>query len=824
MPYDLAPPLAVVLPAYAVTLIGLAISLALSAASYFLFRPGKPKTPTGRAQPTLAERGSFVPRLLGTQKIAPLVAWLNTSPTGSSQGSTTRGPVATQQGWHILCVGPAAALHRIWEGGKLIFPKKDTTETTLTPDTHPSGTKITLKSGKGAFYIYWGEPDQPVNSILAAQSGINSRWPYLCYILWDRKQLQIMNSWPTLEYELTVKTLQDDYLSDSPAWMEGDGNNTNDGINPAHALYELMTEPYPHGVGMPVENINLEKMEELGVLLDEEGIPVNLRTMDGKEASETIGNIMADCSLMMTQTGDLLTVLPVRSPMEAEVWPVLPASSLCPPSIEKAVSIGPRYRASAVQYTFSDRSIKFKDNVISFRDDAESLQQGAPKIQNTVLETVISRKIANRVCDRRSVEDLTSPIAVKIQTVRASRYLNAGQRLELPDGRVIRIFSIERRSDSPLCTVEGMEDIYSPANAAYPDDDTPASSVDYSPEPDIVFELIELPYALCLNKQITTMLLRERANPAIDGAQVYMTNLASVTGTEPSPKLFDFAFEYKHTYGDLAEDLSDALALSETGPLVHILSSNVDMGDIQDLTGDDNEEDWRKGTNVAIIGDEWCFFKQLVHTSGNYYRLDGIIRGRWTTDRVSHTTGARVWIFPVDEINQLNKNIFGATKRVAYWSIPFISDRLVEFDDVENELLNGILGVSMRPLSPVNFRSDDGQWIRWNTWASGAAVTFMWSNRSRSANGFTAGTQLAGEVHSADAVYMDGDLQIKIVRISDDSVRRTFKVSAGTSKQYTNAQLVSDFGGSEPASFEVQYYQQLGTYKSPVKTITVTRR
>ena len=800
------PTIAFFLPPLAVLAISLAISAAFAGASYLLAKANQKKSPIGKAQPTLAERGSFVPRILGTQRVAALVAWLGLG----SQGQTKRGPVASQQGWHVLCIGPAAILHQILENGKIIFPTG--TEEALTPDTHPSGTKITLRSGKGSFYIYWGETDQPVNTILATAAGMNTRWPYLCYILWDRKILSIVNSWPTLEYVLTVKLLHDDYLEDSPSWMEGDGNFTNDGVNPAHAIYELLTEPYPHGVSLPSSGINMTELEAMGALLDTEGVPTNLRVLEGKDATEPIGQILMDCSAVLPQTGDVLTPLAIRAPTGGEVWPSLSESVICPPFAEKIEDMGPK-KMSAVHFEFIDRELKFKTNVVSFRDDAEALALGAPKIGTINLDTVINRKVANIVSDRRSVEELASPSAVRIQSCRGVRQLTPGQRVGLPDGRTVRITAVSIRSDSPLCSIDGFEDIYSPANAAYPDDDTPSSAVDYSPQADVEFELLELPYALCTNKQITTMLARQRANPAMDGAQIYMGNIGA-------PPLFDDAFEYKHSYGELDEDMVSYPALETTGPLVHILSSNIDMSDLEDLDGRD--QDWRTGTNVAVIGDEWCFFKTLTHTSGNYYRLDGLIRGRWTSDRVAHSTGDRVWLFPVAEINQLNKNIFGANKRVYYYPVPYLGDQLVDADDVSTVYLD-LEGVSMRPLPPVNFRTDDGQWIRWNTWALGAPVTFKWSNRSRLANGFTAGTQLAGEVHSSDAVYMDGDLYIKIVRISDSSLRRTIKVTAGTTKEYTHAQLISDFG-SEPSSFEVQYYQQIGTYKSPIKTITVTRR
>lgn len=182
----------------------------------------KVKQPFDDRVTTLAARGSFLARVIGRRRIGPIFAWAGNRTTrkekqDGGKGSLFAGPKVTvyvENGWHLLCMGPAKKLHAIYQNGTAIFKGP------ITSTSHPSGTTIDLGK-EGSFRIFWGEFDQPVNSFLgdATRVTISSGWPGDCYIEWRSKRLGTSAIWPTLEYEIEVRN-QTTILTGTPAYME----------------------------------------------------------------------------------------------------------------------------------------------------------------------------------------------------------------------------------------------------------------------------------------------------------------------------------------------------------------------------------------------------------------------------------------------------------------------------------------------------------------------------------------------------------------------------------------------------------------------------
>lgn len=164
-----------------------------------------------------ASRGMYVPLLIGRRFLSPREVWVGDRIVASEAGAGGKGPtgggssqlVYYESAMHLLCVGPARALHRVRENGKDIwtangigFPNG------ITPETHPSGSTISLGSA-GSFQIWWGERDQPVNDFLGSvdsagniRLGFKSRHKFVCYVLWIKKRLGGFPNWPGHEYEV----------------------------------------------------------------------------------------------------------------------------------------------------------------------------------------------------------------------------------------------------------------------------------------------------------------------------------------------------------------------------------------------------------------------------------------------------------------------------------------------------------------------------------------------------------------------------------------------------------------------------------------------
>lgn len=186
-------------------------------------------------------RGTLAPLLLGYNKVKPKIAYVGTRRTWNKKVGSVPDPDGfweddddiTQEnfresGMHILCVGPARSLYGIQKGGKVLFDQY------ITPITYPSGSQFTcLDEDRSTFRIYWGEPTQPIDSELALLTGVASRFPYCCYIFWDKMELGSSARWPSLEYIIDCATLDEesqfidtsDDIGDSfsGTWYSGEG-------------------------------------------------------------------------------------------------------------------------------------------------------------------------------------------------------------------------------------------------------------------------------------------------------------------------------------------------------------------------------------------------------------------------------------------------------------------------------------------------------------------------------------------------------------------------------------------------------------------------
>lgn len=206
-----------------VTLAAIAVGVALSFLAAYLLRQKNKATIKDDKPTTLTTRGSFMNWVLGVRRVGPIFAWagrrrFTEEEAGGGGGKGGGGDKPKQkiwheEGWHLLCIGPAFCLHRILSNGKAIFTGP------ITRDSHPSGSFIDLGK-EGGFSIYWGEPTQPINASLgsSARVGISSRWPYHCYVHWDDKRLGPAANWPLLDYEVEVR-IESSNLSNSSAHL-----------------------------------------------------------------------------------------------------------------------------------------------------------------------------------------------------------------------------------------------------------------------------------------------------------------------------------------------------------------------------------------------------------------------------------------------------------------------------------------------------------------------------------------------------------------------------------------------------------------------------
>lgn len=206
-----------------VQLIMLVVSVALSMLAGYLIAKQNKATLKDDKPTTLVTRGSFITWVLGVRRVGPLFTWAGDrrfteessgkkgGGGGGKGGGAPKQKVWHEAGWHVLAIGPGFGLHRILNNGQAIF------QGPITRESHPSGTFIDLGS-EGGFFIFWGEPTQPVNTFLgnANRVGVTSRWPYHFYVLWADKRLGPSANWPLLDYEIEVRVESSNLVQSEP--------------------------------------------------------------------------------------------------------------------------------------------------------------------------------------------------------------------------------------------------------------------------------------------------------------------------------------------------------------------------------------------------------------------------------------------------------------------------------------------------------------------------------------------------------------------------------------------------------------------------------
>lgn len=198
----------------------MALSVGISLIAQKLLAKKNDKPISDDKPTTLTTRGSYCNWLLGVREVGPCVAWAGDREKrkekvpGGKGLTTPKQDVWYEGGWHVLAVGPVNALTQIRQGGEPIFQGR------ITPGSHPSGSTIDLGK-EGAFTIYWGEQTQPINTFLGDSSrvGISSRWPRLCYVVWNKKRLGVSPVWSILNYTIERRPTGN-HLTQSQPWYD----------------------------------------------------------------------------------------------------------------------------------------------------------------------------------------------------------------------------------------------------------------------------------------------------------------------------------------------------------------------------------------------------------------------------------------------------------------------------------------------------------------------------------------------------------------------------------------------------------------------------
>lgn len=556
-------------------------------AASLLRKPPKGDTGLGEDEPTIrSTRGEWIPVYYGTRKTERvLVGWAGNRTSrkvgGGGKGLGGGGDGQTiwyEEVWHQLGVGPATRLLAIRFNGETIW------EGPIDSINTPSGSAVT--TDKGTFYIWWGEKDQPINTLLGDKSrlDISSRWPLLCSVLWLPMEYGSSPNMPQVEYVMEF-ACPGTTLSDSTYTMS---DITGAGVNAAHVLFELLTGGSFRGSKIAAANVDATSLEGIGEQFEFEHLPVNMAILDGPEVERPIQAILQDMGVAMPQVADRLAFVAKRYSVAA--LPTLTTEEVAEPDAETEMDHSEAPVTRPVFTVKSEEGHTYRDQDVPFDDDGEASQIGLATADRVEITTVTSVPVASKVA-RRLEQARTLLSDITVRALRGARLMEPGQSFILDGFGQLIILDKKPSLESPIVEFSCSLDSY-----AVPDTNDVFTlpgigSNALSPVPDIAVTFFEIEEAYSESGQIEFAVFRVRGHQQISGAEVWVAtddvNYARLGEQDVAA-----------TGGVLQEGLTPTPAdLVASGPAFE--DDNGDAFDLIDLAGD--VQGWQSGRLVAVI-------------------------------------------------------------------------------------------------------------------------------------------------------------------------------------------------------------------------------
>ena len=370
---------------------------------------------------------------------------------------------------------------------------------------------------------------------------------------------------------------------------------------------------------------------------------------------------------------------------------------------------------------------------------------------------------------------------------------------------VCRVLQIQEEGpESENITITATEDIYS-VSSVITEYTVPTNYAgqrqNYLVEAFENQKIFEVPYVLATDGTVKLAPLVCRENSMDMGFNAYLSTdggssyqlLSQITSLLP--------------YGELVGTYSaDTYAIDDVGLLVDI---EQDASLVETST-------WPAilagSSNLALLGDEIISFLTITPVTGIRYQLTNIIRGRFGTQKVSHSDGETLFFLGSASATALLSNaeiLPGATRYFKF--VPYNLKKSGLLADA-TALSITIEGKARTPYIPINFAANGGAFAaRYDT---DCVLTWAPRYRGRGAGIGIPGTVLADSAH-------EGLFKIE-VWVGGSLVRTATAIDAAT-WTYTAAMNTSD-NGSAAASiiFKLSNYLMVGgdTYESDQVSVT----
>lgn len=628
-----------------------------------LFAPRRQGPRLGDLAVQVSRYGQPIPKLFGTMRVAGSVVWATdlveaTHKSGGGKGKPKTTTYSYSASFAVaLSARPIRAVHRIWADGKLL-----------------RGSAGDWKSELGAFRLYLGDEDQPVDPLIAAAEGIGNAPAFrgLAYAMFEHLELEdFANHIPSLSFEVEADegavSLHSIFAELSGGATSGTADVSLDGFAATGDSVRGVIEAVGRSVGLSFrddgETLRLTDIDAAAIALDDDDLG---GSSDGRKHPRIVFERMAE------------GVLP------DEV---------------------------AVAYYEPERD---------YQTGLQRARRGGPgrRAEQIELSAAINAGTAKMIAERRLAESWAERVRRTVRLPWRALGIRPGDPVTLPGvpGRwLVSEASLEKMGVAlKLVGVPPGGDVVAP-----PAEPGRATGSDDVAHGETVLHLIDIP-------------------SIEDGAQAMPRLWIVAAGTEPGWRRAgllvssDGGLSYDE-HGPTAAPAVigvalDTLGMGDAGMFDEANSVEIALLHDRMVLEGRSDDALVGGANLALLGDELFQFGRVTETGVNRYRLERLIRGRRGTEWAmgTHGPGERFVLVGAASLLALDLPVakIGA-------GVSVIASGVGDDTGVEQNLT--LAGYGVRPPAPVHVvmeRLGDGtmrfMWVRrsrlgWN-WMDGADV------------------------------------------------------------------------------------------------------
>lgn len=563
--------------------------------------------PLDEPSTSFAERNATIPTLYGRRRVGVhfTSVWGRTSreETVGSSGSGGKGLFgsgggggAAQTVWYessIQCIcSTIGKLHGVYESNATLF------ESTAGQSPDGDGKFLIDLGDAGSGTLYYGTPGTPVRAVSRAQGTgeiiSQSRWEGLCAIEWHYMRLGGSPTWRQYEFDVSYHPA-DNRLSNSDYLVRPSTSDAGDeGINAAHFIYQVLTLPFPFGLGMDENLIDKDSLEAVGEVCETEGLGVNLLITENIKT--VLDDVMTMCDIVVSERNGKLH------------FGILREITVNPPSLFGSVILdsAPEVTASLehegvtrATLTYRNKDLNWERDSSSVTDDGSAERSGGFKTINLATEAFTERTMIESILARKAQQGFGDKQLLTISAARGALTLFPGDAVSVEGFGGSRIVSANHDLRNSRVDLELMLDTF---NVPAVSIDLPdwSSSLYREAEPDIAFNWFELPpedsqgrYGLGI--------MRLRKHIGIIGANVWIANASGIYRNVGSQNTTAFGGQ-----------IQSAISISAASPIVNgpiFEATDFERADIDDLSGDSSS--WRNGFLLCLINREVFFIEKI---------------------------------------------------------------------------------------------------------------------------------------------------------------------------------------------------------------------